>query len=554
MDPRHTKGHNMLSLVGGLGLSFCLAASPAGEAKAEGVLKTPPVTIQSGQVVGKYQDETKKIRVFKGIPYADAPVGDRRFKPPVPAKPWTGAKECLEYGAACSQKKLPVPGFDIGTKTSEDCLFLNVWTPAGAGDAPLPVMVWIHGGGYLHGAASQAIYDGAALARRGVVYVSMNYRLGPLGFLAHPALSRESEQRTSGNYGLMDQIEALRWVRQNIAAFGGDPNNVTIFGQSAGGGSVFCLLMAPSARGLFQRAIPMSAPRLDFCRLKESRYGYPSAESLGVDYAKKLGIDDGPDAASALRSKSVKELVDAVPMLNPGAFSLKKPSLPIGPVVDGAVIPDDPITLFASGNVNSVPLLIGSTRDETAMFLALGNPIKDPDMFQSTIKDNMNEFADELLRLYPVKDAAQLRPAVMRLFTDLMFTQPARYVARSIERTGKPVYLYEFSYVPKEGVGKSLGAFHAADLVYVFNNKGSGMLGGPRDPALENAIIGYWTNFAKKGDPNGAGLAAWPVYDEKSDTHLELGSEIRSASGLRRDACDVFERAEKAWLKVGRAN
>ena len=321
------------------------------------------------------------IHLYRGIPFAAPPVGDLRWRPPQPAKAWMGVRECYDFGAAAPQKSSPMlatfPGMALGVPTAEDCLFLNVWSPAKRGDQPLPVMVWIHGGGYTMGAASQRLYEATDLARRGAVVVSVNYRLGALGFLAHPELSAESDHGASGNYGLLDQIEALRWVQRNIAAFGGDPNRVTIFGESAGGGSVFALMCSPLAKGLYHRAISESGPTLYYANLKKkSSFGFSPAEEMGLELAKKCRRGpDGPGQIAAMRAMKVEDLIKVSPSLEDARdFSFRRNQLSMRAQLSMAgrsrkTLHDG---VRGVGKQHAVPLIVGANRDEGSMFVLMG--------------------------------------------------------------------------------------------------------------------------------------------------------------------------------------
>src|SRR3984885_9183748 len=347
--------------------------SPTSARAASAKSAGEPVKIDTGLLQGVAASESGDVVVFRGIPYAAPPVGDLRWRAPQPAKAWEGVRECAKFGPAAPQIVSPLlatfPGMSLGASTSEDCLYLNVWAPGHHSPEKLPVMVWVHGGGYTFGAHSPPLYEATNLSRRGVIVVGMNYRLGALGFLAHPALSAESEHGVSGNYGLLDQIEALRWVQKNIAAFGGDPERVTVFGESAGGNSVYSLLLTPLAKGLFQRAIPESGGTLNFAQLKKSAYGHESAEEQGIAFAKKCGVKEGPGLLAELRALPVEVLLKSVPGLDSmRSFSFRNTGMRLAPIVDGYVITDDPMTMFERGSVNAVPMIVGANGNEGSMF------------------------------------------------------------------------------------------------------------------------------------------------------------------------------------------
>ena len=331
-----------------------------------------PIKTLSGLITGQAVEKMEDIQVFKGIPYAAPPLGSLRWKAPQPVIPWEGVRACTQYGTPCPQRKLPPPFDRDYGKTSEDCLTLNIWSGAKNPDERRPVMVWIHGGGFYGGTASQPDFDGRILAREGVVVVTINYRLGVFGFLAHPELTRESEHQVSGNYGLLDQIAALRWVRDNIAAFGGDPNRVTIFGESGGARSVCFLMVSPLAKGLFQRAIVQSGSLYrGIGHLKKSLDGLPPMEKEGVRIAKQLGCNN----LKELRQKKAEEIIQILnattaPLLSPpGVLTIPDGIFISGPVIDGWAVPEDPVKRFENGQQADVPLITGSNQDEASLFL-----------------------------------------------------------------------------------------------------------------------------------------------------------------------------------------
>ncbi len=508
-----------------------VAASGCGGASLE------RVELQSGPITGV---EEEGIWSFKGVPYAAPPVGDLRWKPPQPVTPWTEPRACTSFGPACPQEGAGELFYlDVGP-TSEDCLYLNVWSPAESADERLPVMVWIHGGSFVSGAGSMAVYGGQELAKRGVLVVTINYRLGPLGFLAHPALSTESPQGVSGNYGLLDQIAALRWVQQSIAAFGGDPANVTVFGESAGAISILDLLVSPLAEGLFQRAAVQSGILLDAGFGVSTNSTLAQAEQAGVKFAEGLGADASGDAAGQLRALSADALVAAAGQ----AESLMDAGLSWKPVADGYVLPDLPSRLWLAGKQMKVPLLIGSNKDEGNAFLA-GLTIP-PTEYEAYMNKIFGPYTEEALTLYPVEQPEDVMPALSRMLTEVGFASTARFAARAMSAataTGGPsAFLYEFTRVP---LGNPLGAFHAVEIPYVFGNAGLFTSLGKLEPAdydLSSTIMGYWTRFAATGDPNGDEAPLWPPYDSVTDPHLELGDTIGTGSGLYKEACDLADK------------
>lgn len=522
-------------------------------------LTAEPIEIETGRIRGHVIDGETPVHAYKGIPYAAPPVGELRFRAPHPAASWTEVRDCVEFGSAAAQVPSPLtdsfPGMGINAPTSEDCLYLNVWAPAERGDEPLPVMVWIHGGGYVFGAGSQGLYDGTALARRGVVLVTINYRLGPLGFLAHPALSKESRYNASGNYGLMDQIAALRWVQRNIEAFGGDPNRVTIFGESAGGGSVFALMASPLASGLFHRAIAQSGPALNFPHLTASPYGMPSAEEAGLKFAEACGIGDAADPAAALRKLDVDKLLSITGgMEGPTEFTIRRAVLRWTPIVDGHVIPDDPMTVFAEGKQNDVPMIVGFNRDEATMFTMGATLPKTTEEYADAIRQEIGELAEQILEAYPAADNRGIRKAINDLLGDFIFGAPARYVARGMQNVSAPVYVYHFAHVPPGPSGLMLGCHHGCEIPYVFGSLSIQQMGGKEaDEKLHETMARFWVQFAASGDPNGDDLPQWPQYTADGDQALELSKEITVVEGLRKQRLDLIDAFMARWAETAAA-
>jgi para-nitrobenzyl esterase len=414
------------------------------------------------------------VTAFLGIPYAAPPVGDLRWRPPQAASPWTGVRNADHFGASCMQNqagsRLPwTEEFMTQGPISEDCLFLNVWTAAANAGAKQAVMFWIYGGGFGEGSGQVAVYDGAQLAKKGVIVVSVNYRVGPLGFLAHPDLSRESEHHVSGNYGILDQIAALQWVHRNIAAFGGDPSRVTIFGQSAGALSVTALMRSPLAKGLFARAIAQSGPGLLRSNALGANATLADREAAGTRYAEARGAKTLAD----LRALPAASFF--------GAGRGGVPGPPNGPFKEGWVLPDvDP--------VDQVPLMVGMVADD----IGLGN-----------------------------LDAAQ-KPAArerMRLALDQW--------AADQQKASRTVFTYYFDRVIPWPAHPEFGAFHTSEVPYVFDTIGKlDRPWLPVDTKLADQLSSYWSNFAKNGDPNGTELPPWPAYDPAAHVTMELGERV----------------------------
>ena len=459
--------------------------------------KSRVVTLDAGRVEGVV---VGGIASFKGIPYAAPPVGALRWRAPQPVKPWSDIRHADKVGPLCMQK---INATDNGVgppPASEDCLNLDVYAPAKVTGAKLPVMFWIHGGGYVNGSGTAALYDGTNLAKQGVIAVSINYRLGRFGFFAHPALTRQTPAGPLGNYAFMDQIAALQWVQRNIAALGGDPGNVTIFGESAGGGSVNHLMVSPAARGLFHKAIAQSGiARTNLAQLGRANGGLPSAEEQGRAFASKLGV--AGDDAAALRAIPADAIIAAGdPELLEGG----------GPMIDGAIVTGRIDAAFAKGEQVRVPYLLGS------------NALEFPPVFGAD-----GRFA-EMLK-FPPEQRARLVAAyggedVLRLniVSDLLFTEPAYYLARVHSKVA-PVYLYRFSVLSAAAPPVFKAAPHASDRQYVFRTlKASPWPTAAMDEQAAELISACWVAFAKTGDPNGKGRPAWPKYSAADDQLMDF--------------------------------
>lgn len=514
---------------------------------AEPANRTDPIALSAGVIRGYHVGQHQDVQVFKGIPYAKPPVGQLRWRPPQPPESWQGERDCFEFGPACPQKTPAlmalIPQMALNATTSEDCLYLNVWRPASQSNQKLPVMVWIHGGGYTMGAASQSIYDGESLARSGVVVVSINYRVGPFGFLAHPALSRESPEQVSGNYGILDQIEALRWIRRNIAALGGDPDRVTIFGESAGAGSVLCLMVAPQAQELFHSAIVQSAPDMRLAFLRQATDLRVSAEQQGVELIKRMGLsqDVTPDELRALDADQLVEVFPTLEVDRKFELDVKTTPLSIAPIVDGWVIPDSPNDLFAADKAAPVPLIIGNTRDEMALFLTQTPLPKQVDEYQEVLNKNFGELGQTMMELYPASDAKSIRSSIIELLGDVVFASQARFIARSHSRNGHATYRYLFSRGSNQFPLSLLGAHHACEIPFVFGNPANP---SDSDKKMVEVVQGFWSNFARTGDPNGAGLPTWPQTNLASDLLVDFEKEVVIRETHRNLQLDSIDR----WL------
>ena len=490
---------------------------------------TPVLQVESGKLTGLVLDQASGLSVFRGIPYAAPPVGELRWRPPRTLATWKGVRACNQFSAIPWQRR-------TGTsKKSEDCLYLNVWTTAAGKQARLPVMVWIHGGGLNKGWGHIGKYDGSAFARQGVVLVSINYRLGPLGYLAHPALSAESDQGVSGNYGFLDQIASLEWVRQNIAAFGGDPDNVTIFGESAGGTSVAVLSVSPRARGLFHRAILQSPWMFGFTsslaepntmELKRPTGSFPGAEELGSRWANKFVAGEGAAALAQLRKMSAQELVDA------GSYDARV-------TVDGWLLPGRPVELFAQGKQADVPMMIGTTRNEGNYFIRYVGS-KSRTEFEEKLNRFYGHAGGDVARLYPGDSAQELTGAGCLFCTDSWFLQPSRRMLQGMRHVKSAAYQYMFARSSKSY--PKLGAPHAVELAYVFDTLNE-KTASTEDRQLAQTMNRCWAQFARTGNPNAAGLPTWPTYTMEQRQYLVLDHEITQGTRLRDKVCDVLDRA-----------
>ncbi|MFA5963564.1 MAG: carboxylesterase family protein [Sphingomonas sp.] len=459
----------------------------------------PVVDAPSGAVRGRAEGD---IRVFKGIPYALPPVQGRRWQPPVAMPRWSGMRDATSFGPACVHPQSKVVSVYSGEQlpTSEDCLTLNVWAPAKARGAP--VFFWIHGGALVNGSSREAMYDGKRLAERGAIVVSINYRLGVLGWLAHPGLSGESTQRISGNYGLLDQIAALRWVHANIAAFGGDPGNVTIAGESAGGLSVMYLLESPPARGLFAKAISESGYMISMPDLKKSVFGAPSGEGAGQLLAAAL---HAPDIAT-LRGMDAQSLTDGAAAVGFAPFGL----------VDGVVLPQQMVSAFDAGKQAPVPLLVGFNQGEIRSLMVLApKPPANAAAYEAAIRDRYGDLAEAFLRLYP---SATYKESILATTRDSLYGWTAERMARKQTALGQPAYLYLFDHGYPAADEAGLHAFHASELPFVFGTLDRTpphwppVPDTPSERALSDAMIDYWTSFARDGRPVAAHAPAWPAF------------------------------------------
>jgi para-nitrobenzyl esterase len=509
-------------------LLMLVVAIPAFSATSESADTASSTTVEIDTGVLRGEVSENGMRIFRGIPFAAPPVGELRWAAPEPAARWQGERDATRFGAICPQPPmLAVMTGETFPETSEDCLFLNVWTEAEKG-AALPVMVWIHGGGLTMGWSNQIQYEGTELAKRGVVLVSINYRLGSLGYLAHPALSAESKAGTSGNYGFLDQVAALEWVKRNIGAFGGDPNNVTIFGESAGGTSVHALVASPLTKGLIHRAISQSAwiTETNIAYLDKDAPTIVSGEAQGTAWSKRVSGKDDVSLAElrALDSKTI---------LQKEGQQGFQPYITVG----DAFMPTWSEERFRSGDANRVPLIAGTNTDEGTMFQTF-MPIPSREAFEVLVAGVYGDKGSKITELYPSSSPETLKEQMNHFITDTWFLRGTRNMLVGASENGSPTYQYTFTR--RSPVQKAWGAHHAAELSYVFNTLPA--VGYDKvDADLADAMIQYWVQFAKTGDPNVDGLAAWPKFDAKAQKYLELGETIAVGEGLGKERCDTIQ-------------
>ncbi|MEO6079582.1 MAG: carboxylesterase family protein [Steroidobacteraceae bacterium] len=469
------------------------------------------VQVAQGQLEGT---EEGGMRVFRGIPFAAPPINALRWREPQPAASWSGVRKADQFGSACAQGQTGADG-NLGPRISEDCLYLNVWTPA-KDEEKLPVLVWVYGGGFAGGRTSDALFDGQPLARKGVVYVSVAYRVGVMGFLAHPELSAENRRlhgvAASGNYGLLDLVSSLQWIKKNIAAFGGDPNKVTIWGESAGAIAVSMLAVVPQAKGLFHGVISDSGGSFGSTRTPtapgENVPPLAIAEQAGVTLAGKLGVT----TLDAMRAKPTGEVqAKARGIGNIG-----------WPVLDGWVLPDDQYVLYSKGKYHDTPVLVGINSDEGASF----SRTDDPAQFQSDTRSRFSVHADQILKAYPPDAKGSIKQAARNVMREASFGWQSWVWAKlQSERRGSPVFVYYMDQRPPYAADSRnadvAGVPHGAELPYVFQQLNLTKLPWTdADRRIADAMGTYWTNFAKTGNPNGAGLPSWPAFTSKDSQRM----------------------------------
>ena len=514
----------------------------------------PHVELEEGIYEG--QKMKSGVTVFKGIRYAKAPVGELRWKAPEPIKPFKRVKKALKFGPACPQSEGSIyfyaraeklGGLPEGTmswapeKQDEDCLHLNIWTPKVSASARLPVMVWIHGGASVFGASHDPLYDGEKLANeKGVVIVSINYRLGIFGYMAHPQLTAESASNSSGNYGLMDQIAALEWVKENIDSFGGHPYNMTIFGQSAGGRAVLDLMSSTFASGLFQKAIAQSPWDAEhhYRHLKKNIGHIESAESIGVKISENLGLANDDETLNNLRAASPEDLIAA-------AKKIDKPGTVFAPFIDGYVLEFHPFRIFSNGLQNKASLIVGLTANEADIFL-IKKYFDSGKEYEGYIKSTYGPLAEAFLELYPPSDDdKERREQMLNLFSDRHFLTPALVAANENTKVSD-TWLYYYKYVEPHFMPEALadqnttiGAYHCGELKMVFGKPDKNY---PEEESISNTLMDYWTNFAKSGNPNGDNVPQWNAYNKTPQTYLEIDKKIKEQKKLNNKRFKLFKK------------
>lgn len=525
----------MAAISSALLMTSCSGDKPAQPSTQQVASSEALVRINSGQLQGVV---AQGIEIFKGIPFAAPPVGENRWREPQAVTPWAGGRDASSFGNDCMQKPFPSDAAPLGEVPAEDCLYLNVWAPAPA-DKPAPVVMWIHGGGYVNGGASPAVYDGAEFAKSGVIFVSFNYRLGRFGFFAHPALSA-AQEGPIGNYAFMDQIAAVKWVKDNIAAFNGDPKQITIMGESAGGGSVHTLMQAPDSKNLFQRAIIMSGGGRSLMgerSLTEGTEQYPSAEQIGLNFAEKHGIDsNAPDALAKMRALPADQVLDGLSMMALFRPDPGKQTYVGGPLADGKIVQGSTQKMVESGQIANIPVMVGTT----SMDIGFGmSPDKD------TLFASFGPYAQEARHAYDPNGDLPLQVLNFMVGQDRGMQEPARYFAEKVTELGQAAYLYRFGYVA-ESIRNGMGAQHAAEIPFFFktiDKKYDSLT--EQDKKAATLPFNYVVNFVKNGNPNGEGMSEWQAFDPSKDNMLDftMDAEAVHATDPWKTRLDLVEKA-----------
>ncbi len=501
-------GLKILAVMALIAVSGCIQSDDASPVAA--VAARPTIGLQQGQLVGLREGD---LEIFRGIPYAAAPIGEGRWRAPSPLPNWSGVLDATAFGPSCIQPAVPEHSlyYDPPLQTSEDCLTLNIWAQTRSANAP--VIVWIHGGSLRIGGSAQSMYDGSEFARREVVFVSLNYRLGALGWLAHPELNAESSGGISGNYGLLDQIAALEWVGANISAFGGDPANITVMGESAGALSLTYLLASPKAAGLFQKAIIQSPNSRNFPELRQSAYGAQPAAEIGASTLSAMGFD----SVAAAREATAQQITDVAGQVG---------FIPQG-TIDGKILPSQIIDSFDAGAFAKVPVLAGFNSGEVrSQRLFLPRKPKD---YEAAIVARYGDRSNELLALYPGSDVDGSMLATLR---DGIYGWATERIVRKEAEAAQPAFMYVFDYCYPSAERADLCAFHASELPFVFGALDPDQLSpnwpapdGARDQTISDALLDYWTSFAATGQPESAKGPVWPAYGN-DQAYLKIGPEL----------------------------
>lgn len=570
---RSAAGRRDVMLMAGalLGLSCATAmAEPAAaparvdEAAALAVAAgdgAPVVSVNKGKLRG---EQDQGFSVYRGIPFAAPPVGDNRWRPPQPVTPWQGIRPATRFGRDCMQKPLSSSASPGDERPDEDCLYLNVWQPDGARDEAVtgddsnddnagsnekgrPVVVWLYGGAYVNGGASSPAYDGESFARDGLIYVSFNYRLGRFGFFSHPALAGDAGDAPQGNYAVMDQIRALEWVRNNIDRFGGDPDEVTLVGESAGGNSILNLMASPATEGLFQRAVVMSgggrglrAVRHD---LHEDQADNPSADTFGERFASRHGIEgDDARALEALRALPAQAVTGDLNMSMMYTPNRERETYAGGPIRDGRLLVDETQNRFRQRKQRKIPLLIGSTNLDLGRFDAAS---------KTELFDSFGDNADRMRALYDPSGSVNLKTLAKEIGRDRTMTEPARFIADEMRAAGQPVWRYRFSHVAAPKRADWSGAPHATDIPYLFDHLDSAYGSGidDSDRTTATAFHRYVVNFALTGDPNGEGLPQWPQHDPQQERILDF-TQDDGPQVMRDPWWEQLDMIEGRWVRA----
>lgn len=529
-----------LALLAILLLTGC-SRQPAESEILQAAFDEAEVEAAGEQLRGEVLDADAKLTVFRGIPFAKPPLGDLRWRPPQPHEARSGMQQATEFGGVCPQDQSDSEYFkalaqifgkspDVIPATEniqEDCLYLNVWTAALRSQHRQPVMVWIYGGGNITGSAHDPDYFGHSLAKRGVVFVSFNYRVGHLGYMAHPGLSAESPEGISGNYGILDQVHALHWVRENIAAFGGDPDNVTILGESAGGHNIGTLIASPLGKGLFNRAIIQSGGY----EIK-SLYTLAEAEDSGSAIASLLEFESSMSPAETvdgMRDLGWRAFIDNPKLAGLGEFRATN--------IDGYVLPQAKARIYADGSNNDIDIIIGTNANETYMWEPADATV---DTFTEHLSTYGEPYATELGELMAEDIASDLRLAMDRFGSAEVYRCGSRYIANEMARQGNNVFNYYFTRI-RPG-GEKVLAYHGAEIPYALDTTASWLPADDTDKDLTAAMSQYWLNFATTGNPNWDGLPEWPAYDIENKRYQELGDNIGPGTDLEPGICDVLDR------------